>query len=321
MIRPFVAGVVVLLGLFLAAPAAAEPVTFKFAAAGDFGSGQRFRGTLKTVAAQNTDFMIGLGDFSYGKISEQEWCDVVKQYLGDQYSFQLIAGNHDIGEDPDEPGGDINLYAKCLPNRMTQNYGGRYAEQYYFDYNKMLRVILISPGQKINGRQYLYRYGSNNWRWLNERIVDGKRKGYWTVVAMHKNCLTIGSKNCEIGRDLFNYLTHHNIDLILQGHDHIYAKTKTIGDSKYCSEILTYQYNQHCVSKPGTVVVINGTGGALLYNISSRPISRYFDSRSWHGRNVRPAYGPLVVEVTPKTMTLQYTPNDGSTPDISTITR
>src|SRR5688572_24163043 len=71
-----------------------------FAVAGDFEANDRTRQVLKTIAAQKPDFALALGDLSYGHTAtEEEWCDLVKNEVGQQFPFQLVAGNHDTGSD------------------------------------------------------------------------------------------------------------------------------------------------------------------------------------------------------------------------------
>src|SRR5437879_13807051 len=45
---------------------------------------------------------------------------------------------------------------------------------------------------------------------------------------MHKVCITVGEKKCEIGVDLMNLLISKRVDLILQGHDHTYQRSKQL---------------------------------------------------------------------------------------------
>ncbi len=43
-------------------------------------------------------------------------------------------------------------------------------------------------------------------RLAKARIDEAQSQGLWTIVGMHKNCITTGEKSCEIGAPLFNVL-------------------------------------------------------------------------------------------------------------------
>ena len=153
-----------------------------------------------------------MGDLSYGKIPEQQWCDKVNSVLGNK-PFEIVPGNHDI-----EPKSQLTNFSRCLPNRIN-NIVGSYPDRYYFDKGKTLRTIVISPDVAINGNPNKFNPGSEELLWVEKILQDAKeQKIRWVVVAMHKNCLTIGEKTCEIGQTLNNLLIKNNVDLILQGH-------------------------------------------------------------------------------------------------------
>jgi hypothetical protein len=138
-------------GQALAAEETSEAAaTFSFAAAGDFGANDDATATLEGIAGSGVDFALALGDLSYGEVpTEEDWCDYVKAIVGEDFPFQLVAGNHedDYGDD-----GHISAFAACLPDRM--NSVGEYGAEYYFDYGELARFILISPDLTIDGVHY-----------------------------------------------------------------------------------------------------------------------------------------------------------------------
>lgn len=299
---------------------------FKFAAVGDFGGGENFRNTLKTIKQSKTNFTLALGDFSYGQTkSEKDWCNIVKSNLGKKHPFELIVGNHDAGNKPGQ--GHIDNYAKCLPNRID-NIEGIYARQYFFDYNNLARFIFISPDITIDGKSYNYKRGSVNSKWVRDTIDQARIAGLkWVVVTMHENCITVGIKKCEIGEYILNLLVTKKVDLVLQGHEHGYMRTKQLHLNKNCGSITPKGYKKSCVTDSeddsfkkgaGTILAINGTGGIELRNIDlSRPEKPFFEY--WSGKNIRPAYGPLIFTVSESSLKGQFISNKGPIMDTFSI--
>ena len=296
---------------------AAAPPSFTFAAVGDFDTTPEFNKVLSQIQSNNTNFTLALGDFSYSHSPEHQWCDTVHSILGPTYPFELIPGNHD-----DEGGSAMADYAECLPNRVPALHG-EYGRQYFFDYDGIARIIAISPDITIRGETIRYTKGSAPHQWLSDRIDESRENNTWTIVAMHKNCLTIGGKSCEIGQDVFDLLVDKRVDLILQGHEHAYLRTAQLTSNNECPSAIV-AYNENCVADTsatgpykqgdGPVLVINGTGGAPIRNARlNDPLKSYFVSI--HAPNNDPSHGPSLFTVTKDTIAAKYVDISGKTND------
>jgi hypothetical protein len=286
--------------------AKAEGTTFTFNAAGDYGANSDTTAGLSLVASSGADFNLALGDLSYDDLTpESTWCDYVKAEVGATFPFELISGNHE----DNGPNGEINNFAACLPDRIG-SITGTYAKQYYFDYQSLVRVIVISPDLTIDGETYNYTTGSARYNWVSTAI-DGARSSEipWVVVAMHKNCITIGVKSCEIGTDLMNLLLSKRVDLVLQGHEHNYQRSKQLT----CASVGSF--SNSCVADDGsdgayfkgsgTVFVIVGTGGKSLYNVNiSDSEAGYF--AEWMGANANPRKGFMKFSVSSARISAQF---------------
>ena len=143
-----------------------------------------------------------------------------------------------------------------------------------------MRIILISANLKYDGVQYNFnRSEQTNYNALAARIDEAKQAGMWVVVGMHKNCLTVGQKSCEIGANLINLLIAKKVDLVLQGHDHNYQRSKQIGLGTFCISVVPGSYDPNCVvddgsdnlytSGTGTVFLINGVVGRCCYDVQA----------------------------------------------------
>ena len=287
--------------LALGQRAKAAPTGFSFAAAGDHAANSRATSSLDLLGASGVNFYLALGDMSYSQlVPESAWCDYVKSHVGANFPFQVLAGNHE----DDGPDGLIENFAACLPDRIG-NISGEYGKEYYFDYppaDPIARFILISPNLTFsNGQKYTYTAGTARYNWLADTI-DAARIGRlrWVIVGMHENCLTIGTKPCEIGSDLLNLLVSKKVDLVLQAHDHSYQRSKQFALSPACPAVPVGAFNASCVVDDGldnlytggngTVFVINGAFGAELYDLNLLdPEVDYF--AKWMGLNVNPRFG------------------------------
>jgi len=305
-----------------------EKKAFSFTAAGDIDTTAAADKVLRDIGDAKSDFTLALGDLGYvGNGNEPAWCEFVKQRVGEEYPFELIAGNHDDGSKD----GDIAEYAKCLPDRIG-NLTGNYGTEYYFDYNDLARIILISPDIDNYGYDYVEGDGGglpSHLQWVIDAVKDARAKNIdWVVVGMHKNCITVGDKECETGEDLLNNLVDLKVDLVLQGHEHAYFRSKQLSlDSKTCPAIVVNEFNQSCVSNDsdalakgdGTVIVISGAGGRDLRDVNfDDPEFDYF--KAVNGKNSGNTYGFSLFNVSEKSVNASFVPADGSFTDNFSIT-
>jgi hypothetical protein len=204
--------------------------SFSFTAGGDIGASSTSATTLDLIAKASSNFHLALGDLSYSEITpESTWCSYVQSYVGSTFPFELISGNHEDGGDAQD--GLIDNFVKCLPDRLGAV--GTYGKEYYFDYpasSPIARFIMISPDLIFkNGGQYDYSVGTTHYNWVANTIDAARAAGIkWVIVGMHKVCLTMGIMSCDIGTDLLNLLISKKVDLILQGHEHSYQRSKQL---------------------------------------------------------------------------------------------
>lgn len=249
-----------------------EPASgkFAFAAAGDHGANSNTDASLTSLAGDDSiGFYIAAGDLSYSQITpESAWCSYVQGFVGSSFPFQLETGNHeDDGLD-----GLIRNFTPCLPDRLGST--GDYGVEYYFDYPSVsptARFIEIAAALTVDGVGYDYNSGSHR-TWLEQRIQEGKAQGLWVVVTLHKVCITMGSKSCEIGEATMDLLIAEGVDMVLQGHEHNYQRSHSLS----CADVGTFL--PACVADDGadgvyargagTVFVIDGRFGRTRSDIN-----------------------------------------------------
>ena len=311
------------------APALTEgpppPTTFSFAAGGDMGYNPFAAATIKGIASAGVDFALHLGDMAYDQIyPESAWCDFIKDPrggVGPDFPYEIVAGGHDLGKGPG-PASQyrtlIDNYATCLPDRMGST--GTYGKEYFFDHPAaapLMRVIMISPSMIMpDGAEYSYATGTTHNQWLVDAIDGARAAGIrWIAVGMARNCLSTGEKGCEIGRDLFNLLVDKRVDLILQGHEHGYARSRQLATGPACPAIPVDTVVASCfaddgsgsvfVKGQGPIVVIAGTLG-----INLRPMN-LADSEAGAfpavmGLNLKPTHGFVKYTVTAERIQAQF---------------
>lgn len=253
--------------VFLTKNTRGAETTVTFTAVGDYGATSRTNTTLAGISQSGSQFNLALGDMSYSEITpESAWCDYVKSYLGNEFPFQLVVGNH---EDDNLTDGDINNFAACLPDRMNST--GTYAKQYYFDYpqvNPLVRVIMVSPNLPIDGELYSYQAGTPRYTWLSNTIDEARSSNIkWVVVGMHKLCYSIGIKSCEITTDMMDLLIEKKVDLVLQGHEHMYQRSVQLAHSANCPTVENNTYNPSCVVNNGTSGPMTRGDGTVIVNV------------------------------------------------------
>jgi hypothetical protein len=313
---------------------APPPGSFTFGAAGDMGGSKDAAATLTALSRAGTDFFLHVGDMSYREIMpEPAWCNFVRTRVGTSFPYEIVSGEHDAGGLYGGPGQLISNFAACMPDHMGST--GTYAKQYYFDYPPsapLARVLMISPGLSGYSPKAFKSYakGTANYAWV-EHAIDGARAAgtRWLIVGMAFDCITAGEKTCEVGADLFNLLLAKKVDLILQGHEHGYERSKQLALGASCPTMAIGTYKPGCVADDGTdnaytkdagpVVVISGTAGIALRPMFPRDREAPYFVKLM-GSNLNPSKGFMKYTVTPTQLSAEFVATAGTFRDAFTIT-
>ncbi len=275
-----------------------------FGLAGDIGGKNDRAGVVLPAAqADGAEWMTALGDMSYSEITpESAWCDWVRSKFSNP--MQIVAGNHEADGGPD---GDILKFANCMPDRKNSTMGpGGYAVNYYFD-DGPVRTILISADLSVGGTSYKFGSGSAERQWLVDAIRSAPG---WVVVGMHKVCLTMGNKSCEIGDGLVDLLHAEGVDLVAHGHDHDYQRTHALS----CSD--PESFRSDCIGDDGadgrylrdagTVHVIVGTVGRSLTTCNHDDREAGYFAAHFCGEEGGSAKGYVLVRATGDQLAVTY---------------
>jgi len=324
----------------LAGAAPAPPGSLAFSAAGDYGSWGGLRESLAQLEMSKSNFVLALGDLSYGgntgyaNSTEEAWCERFQKSFRD---VEIVAGNHDVGQPPLGEG-DINNFTTYCPFTLNTKVVGEYGRQYYFDLpatNPLARFILISPDLIFDNTTYYdYHINEPHYNWTRDAIDSARAANIpWVIVAMHKPCISVGEHACETGTDLLNLLLDEKVDLILQAHNHNYERSKQLAlNPSTCAAIQEHVYNANCIAPndgsstgqyqqgAGSVIVVAGTGGREIIEFDpTNHYAPYF--AAWMG-NTTAGYGNGVVNFNVDAgRIVMHTSFNGTYTDTFTISR
>ncbi|PKK40096.1 hypothetical protein ABB02_00602 [Clostridiaceae bacterium JG1575] len=250
----------------------------------------------------DADFVVHTGDVVEIAEVEDEWVDLFEKSKASfqQTTLAMTAGNHD------EYG--IN-YADRFPHKYTDHVnvpamgpddGGTY---YSYDYNGVHFVVLNTNDNKNNEGKAL---GKAQLEWLKKDVQAARKNGaQWVILNYHKPLFSksyhsLQDKDVQKVRDEFMKLIDElDIDLALQGHDHVLSRTKSLAyvpqsvspfNAKVADEYVMRGGRETLVNPEGTTFVLPNTGGTKAYDDIYR---KGLD----HVKKVRPALSWLTKDL------------------------
>ena len=221
--------------------------------------------TLETAFSMfpDADFVVNSGDMVDMGGNLNQW-----KYFFDTASDSLmstalmpVAGNH-------EAKGDFALDQNfVLPTAPQQDTTDGY--YYSFDYNNVHFIML-----NTNDTSSSSGLSENQIKWLTD---DAKMSNaQWKIVVMHKAVYSNGShiddsEVVKMREQLSVLMPELDIDLVLQGHDHVYLRTEVIKNNENVpTETTTVNFNgtdyNVNIMPDGTMYEIGATSGVKYYN-------------------------------------------------------
>jgi hypothetical protein len=251
----------------------------------------------------------------------------VKARVGDSFPYEIVTGGHDLDEGATKGAqyeGSIDRYVQCLPDHLgaTSVGGAGYGKEYFFDHpaaNPLARFIMVSPSITMpDGTTYDYTANpaSPHYQWLVDAIDGARAAGIrWVVVGTARNCITAGEKHCEIGQDVFNLLVDKKVDLILQGHEHGYERSRQLATGPACPAIPVDRVDPACFGDDGSgssyakgagpIVVVAGTLG-IPFRPMNTADTEAGDFVALMGSNINPSHGFMKYTVTADRIEAQF---------------
>ena len=229
--------------------------TVRFLVIGDYGAGTTAEIDVRdamTPYRETADFLVTVGDNAYSNGTYGQWQENVfdpYQHMLTRVPFFPTLGNHDYYSQDGEPA----LRNLFLPENADVVED---VERYWStDWGPIHLVGLDSedPLDRITDNTK----GDDQRDWLEIDLAQTDRP--WTIVAYHRpmRSNTVGrTGDAQVLEYLVPTIEEYEVPLVLQGHDHNYARFVAMHDGQPLD-----------ANVGGTTYIIAGGGGAGLYDI------------------------------------------------------
>ncbi|WP_162893344.1 DUF2341 domain-containing protein [Microbacterium halotolerans] len=218
----------------------------------------------------SAEFLMHNGDVVEHGEREQDWSDLLNSAQSSLLATTIapVAGNHDQATNA-----FVDHFALEAPNGQNTAKGAYYS----FDYNDAHFAMLNTNedgAQSVSDAQI---------EWLREDVTQARERGaQWIIVTMHKGMYTTAN-HLDDGdiiamRDaLVPLIDELDIDLVLQGHDHVMSRSKqlisdpngvenaAVVETDVITEIVGGKRTEYTVDPEGTIYFLPNTSGAKHY--------------------------------------------------------
>lgn len=227
---------------------------------------------LRTV--DNAEFIVHSGDFVQTGADEQMWKDMLNFSKESMMNTTIVpaAGNHEY-----EQNVFYDHFNLETPNDQDYSTGVYYS----FDYGNTHFVTLNTnenAAQAISDAQL---------EWLRQDVKAARQRGAsWVILNLHKGVYTTATHIMDedvkgLRKILIPVIDELDIDLVLQGHDHILARTKVlkydedgeaygaVAETETFTEIKNGNRIEYAMNPDGTIYLVMNTAGAKHYEQST----------------------------------------------------
>ncbi len=213
----------------------------------------------------DTDFIVNTGDLVDHGMNTNQWqwmFDTASNNLMSTY-FMPATGNH---EEMDDYSTVSNFVLSNVPEQDTTT--GVY---YSYDYNNV-HVAVLNTNDLDEDTDTL---STKQTQWLTNDMTSSDAQ--WKVVVLHKALYSNGSHYDDsdvvaMREQLGKLMPELDIDLVLQGHDHVYLRTHSLDSNQVVDEKkVNIKHNgeiyEAYVNPTGTSYAISGCSGVKIYNV------------------------------------------------------
>lgn len=234
-----------------------------------------FNTAAKTV--KDYDFMTVTGDFVDNGVVEDQWDWLINnsQNVWGNTTVVPVAGNHE---------GKNNAFIDHFNLKPAASNTDTTTGAYYsFNYSNTHFVVLNTNEDSEEYRDFT----PAQVQWMTSDIKKAKAAGAkWTVVLIHKGPYTTSNHATDsdiidpngVRNKIAPLIGKLGVDLVIQGHDHIYARTKPIDGENQATqptkitEWLNGQPIEYSVNPDGAIYFIPATAGPKVYKKNQDPV-------------------------------------------------
>lgn len=232
------------------------------------------------------EFVSHSGDLVEAGVREQDWIDLLDSARPTLMNTTLApaAGNHDEAHRS-----FINHFTLQTPNGQSVDRGAYYS----FDYNDAHFMVLNTNEDGATNQQGAQAITDAQVEWLRQDAVAARAAGAkWLILSTHKGPYTTANHLDDhdvvaMRKVLMPVIDEVDIDLVLQGHDHVMSRTKVLAsdpagvegarvvESTKYTEIVNGKRIEYTVDPQGTIFLLPNTAGAKHYK--QKTSARGFD--------------------------------------------
>ena len=248
------------------------PANFTFVVYGDQGITRNAYRTIDLVVKLNPDFILHLGDLANPCIPERfPNCDRTRQNqeimrwlkiihpISSIKQYMITWGNHEYPVD----GVHLEDYSSRIP--LPGN-----GKWYSFNYGNV-HFVAVNTQENVT-------VGSEQYTWLEKDLEQASKNPeiVWKIVFMHKHIyasrtMQVRASSVPGLREILQPLFHkYGVDLVLQGHIHVYERTYPISSVDYGEEDRPSNSLNVYRDPKGQIYITSGGAGAMLFNFTNR---------------------------------------------------
>ncbi|GGO07793.1 hypothetical protein GCM10011576_12730 [Micromonospora parathelypteridis] len=228
--------------------------------------------TLKvaTAANPNTELLVSAGDHVESANDESQWDSFLAPDQLRQYPLGATIGNHDVG-------GKSWEQHHFTPNtdRSAQYYTGDQATRsggdFWYIYKDVLFIDLNSNSY-VNPADGSAGGDAAHVSYVTDVVNKHGNEAKWKVLVYHHSIYSAASHstdgdNAARRKDFTTAFSDLGIDMVLQGHDHVYTRSYSIKNGQ----------KENPAEQPGAADVFPGPGGVIYVTANSASGSKYYD--------------------------------------------
>jgi 3',5'-cyclic AMP phosphodiesterase CpdA len=229
--------------------ASATPDPFRFIYVGDAQSSVRslWSRVIRAAYATAPDarFIVHAGDLVEEGWDDRlwgEWCDALG-FISAMVPSLPVPGNHELHRPPAPPGVEKPEPVLTIAPPWRWHFAlpangpdleGMESQSYYMDYQGVRFVVLDVNAFAFDGAEpkAAGHVRDREVAWLNRILANNPNR--WTIVAQHQAIYSIAQSHdyVQMRAALAPLYEKYGVDLVLQGHDHAYARSNKIRGGK-----------------------------------------------------------------------------------------
>jgi hypothetical protein len=250
-----------------------QPAPFRFIYLGDAQNGLAdvFPRTIRAAYAQAPDarMVVDAGDLVAEGYDDRLWGDFFRAFgfVAGSVPNLPVPGNHDEHRAPGSPDTKNVLSVSSLwnahfslPANGPTDLGPLASQFYYLDYQGV-RFVCIDVNPFANqgyAETERARVRASVIAWLRRVLANNPNR--WTIVVQHMPLYDVAKDrdSPEMRAALGSLYDEFHIDLVLQGHDHAYARSFKLNAGRRVGD-----------NEPGTVYMLS-VSGSKMYEVTDR---------------------------------------------------